>query len=149
MVQINDQTHPILGLIYTQKKVNLILRNVISKLFPPHLQLWLAAFQWSMSAKRAEKTAKIPRGQLFRSLSTHVSYTALKRVGGQGNLSPVEMISAMLCEPSGFLSAHWFASHIQAWGKHGHPSFWSPSSQISNTQKRASDLLSPAGYALR
>lgn len=37
MVQINDQTHPILGLIYTHEKVNLILRNVISKLFPPHL----------------------------------------------------------------------------------------------------------------
>lgn len=109
---------------------------------------WLAAFQWRMSANRAEKPAKIPRGQLFRGLSACVSYTALNRAGGQGNLPPVEMGGATLCAPLGFLSACWPASHTQVWGKQGHHSFGSPSSQISNTQKRASDHFSPAGYAL-
>lgn len=84
-------------------------------------QLWLAAFQWSMSAKRAERIAKIPRCQLFRCPLTCVSYTAFKRAGGQGNLFPVERVSAVLSEPLGFLSACWLASHMQAWESKGTP----------------------------
>lgn len=45
----------------------------------------------------------------------------LKKGWRQENLSPVEMVSAMLCEPHGFFSACWLASHIQACRKQGHP----------------------------
>lgn len=106
----------------------------------------LAAFQWSMSANRAEKPAKIPSGQLFRGLSACVNYAALNRAGGQGNLSPVEMVGATLCAPLGFLSACWPASHTKVSGKQGHHPYGSPSSQISNTQRQITFLLLATPY---
>lgn len=108
----------------------------------------LQAFQWSMSAKKAGKSAKIPGGQLFRDLSTCVIYTALKKAGGQGNLVffPVEMVSAMLCAPLGFFCLLACLSHTSL-GKARAPLFWE-SVIPDNTEKRASDHFSPAGYAL-
>lgn len=105
MVQIHSQTQPTLvSNTHTNKKVNLILSKCYFKAFPstpskPDFQHLNEVLKLT-ELKNKTKTSR-ERGQLFRGPSACTSYTALSRAGGQGNPSPVELVSAMLWAPPG------------------------------------------------